>query len=550
MPSLLCILIPFLGMCIFPPHILYAQSAPDSTEYYGLSFINPDSTSNPAAAFNYLEKGIKRDLENKDFGKALQKQWFLRIGQDEMGAYYDSEKTATQSLKLLESLPEDSLNKTYKYKIYFGLGIAYRKLKNPENSIRYYKEALKLATTSYDSLTIISNMGNVYSDMGDMALAGKQYLFVYERFKEANDTLNMARPLDNLGYTESKTKPEEGLEKMLRALEIRVKAKDLHGTYSNYRHLVDHYNYHSDKKKAQEYAEKGYEIAKQLQSPSYLENALFNILRIRDDTIVSQYIHLNDSIAEAQLQKQNKYAAMQFDLSKEQKKTEDIRFLQEKEKRRKQQYQFLGILLFLGILAIYFIQRAQNRKNTIKQIFNTEVRLSKKVHDEVANDVYHLMTKMQISDVESNSLLDDLENIYTKTRDISRDNAALMVQEDFGKQIMELLQNYQQENTVITIQNLSQINWKNFSTERKTIIYRVLQELMTNMKKHSKASQVLVSFEKIGNKLQIKYVDNGVGTTLKNKNGLANMESRINAVNGSINFETSPLKGFKITLTI
>ena len=549
-PSLFCIIFLFFGMGFIPTQNLYSQIDTDSSDYYGKVFLDPNSTDNRTAAFHYFENGIKKDLEKKDILNAVRKLRFLTIGQREMGAYYDSEKSAAQALMLIETLPEDSLVLENKRGIYFDLGIAYRKLNNPENSLRYYEQALKLPINIKDSLMTLSNIGNVYADMGDDILAAEKFKYVYENFERLKDTFNMARAQDNWGFIQSKTNPVEGLENMLAALRIRIKNEDLPGMYSSYRHLATHYEYHSEKGKAMEYANKALAIALQLKSPSYLENALLNILKIRDDTIISQYIHLNDSIAESQLQKQNKYAAMQYDVSKEQKKTEDFRYLQEKEKRRTQQFQFLGILLLIALIAIYFIQRSQNRKNTIKQILNTEVRLSKKVHDEVANDVYHLMTKMQISDVESHSLLDDLENIYTKTRDISRETSDIGLKEDFGKQIMELLQTYQLDGTVITIQNLSQIKWKDFSEEKKTTIYRILQELMTNMKKHSKASQVLVSFQKMSNKLQIKYADNGIGSNLKNKNGLANVETRIKAIKGSINFETSPQKGFKITLTI
>jgi len=73
---------------------------------------------------------------------------------------------------------------------------------------------------------------------------------------------------------------------------------------------------------------------------------------------------------------------------------------------------------------------------------------------------------------------------------------------------------------------------------------------MTNMKKHSKATYVVIGFQKIGKKLQIQYMDNGVGCNLKSKNGLHNAENRIKAIRGTINFETAPQKGFKITLTV
>ena len=75
-------------------------------------------------------------------------------------------------------------------------------------------------------------------------------------------------------------------------------------------------------------------------------------------------------------------------------------------------------------------------------------------------------------------------------------------------------------------------------------------ELMTNMKKHSKANYVIISFEQLKDKLLINYKDTGQGTTIKKGNGLQNTESRIKAINGTITFESEPSKGFKVKIIV
>lgn len=529
---------------------LNAQHSIDSTEFYGKVMLNPDENSDIASAFAYFENGIEQDLHNNDTMRAVSKLRYMVIGQIEMGALFESEETAIKALHLLEKMRTDSLVTTAKKGLYNDLGMVYRMLKNPTNAFHFYDEALQICVNASDSLAIINNKGNLYADLGDYELAQLQFKKVYELTLRTSDSLNQARALSNLSFSQSKLEHPEALSNLLRALEFRLSRDDLSGIYSSYSHLAQYYHDRDQEKEAVAYAEKGYEIAHRINSPSYIKNSLSNLLKIKKNPFSQEYIRLNDSIEQAKLQKQNKYAGMQYNLAKEKKKTEENRLLQEKEKRKKQGFQFLGILLFLGIVAIYLIQRSQNKKNMIKQIFKTEARISKRVHDEVANDIYHLMTKTELTVPESEALLDDLEEIYNKTRDISRENADLILQEDFGSQLKNFLQSYKHQGTVITTQNISQVNWKAITTTKKVTIYRVLQEIMINMKKHSKASQVLVSFSKNGKTLQIKYVDNGVGCHLKNKNGLLNMESRIEAVGGSITFDTSPHKGFKIYLTI
>ena len=85
---------------------------------------------------------------------------------------------------------------------------------------------------------------------------------------------------------------------------------------------------------------------------------------------------------------------------------------------------------------------------------------------------------------------------------------------------------------------------------KKTTLYRVLQELMTNMKKHSQANIVVVVFSQKNKKVTINYNDNGIGTTLKKHNGLQNVENRIQSVNGTITFTSTVNKGFKANIIL
>ena len=74
---------------------------------------------------------------------------------------------------------------------------------------------------------------------------------------------------------------------------------------------------------------------------------------------------------------------------------------------------------------------------------------------------------------------------------------------------------------------------------------------MVNMKKHSQGSFAVLQFERNGKECLIHYSDNGIGMPhpIPSKNGLHNVENRIQAIGGSIIFDTSSSKGLKIKLT-
>jgi signal transduction histidine kinase len=79
----------------------------------------------------------------------------------------------------------------------------------------------------------------------------------------------------------------------------------------------------------------------------------------------------------------------------------------------------------------------------------------------------------------------------------------------------------------------------------------VLQELLVNMKKHSKAQNVVIRFEQTGKQMTIQYTDDGVGMPSGNNfgNGLTNTGTRIQGLNGAITFDNGAVKGTKILIS-
>ena len=145
------------------------------------------------------------------------------------------------------------------------------------------------------------------------------------------------------------------------------------------------------------------------------------------------------------------------------------------------------------------------------------------------------------------NLLQKLDDIYGRVRGISKENNRIDTGADFTKSMKEMLSAYNTSQRNIIVNNLEDINWEIVDETKKITINRILQELMVNMKKHSNASLVLIKFESDPKSILIHYTDNGKGSdkTKMVKNGILNMESRIQAIKGTIDFDTAPDKGFK-----
>lgn len=90
----------------------------------------------------------------------------------------------------------------------------------------------------------------------------------------------------------------------------------------------------------------------------------------------------------------------------------------------------------------------------------------------------------------------------------------------------------------------------NFSTEEKVIIYRIFQELLNNMLKHSRASEFSVKLESPEQPI-FTFKDNGVGFDINSKNssiGLENMRSRAALINYELRIDSKEQQGTTILL--
>jgi len=527
-----------------------AQTKNDSSLYYYQAIVDPKKPEDRPDGINFYTKKKQLDVKNHDTLNVIHDLRMLAIGEFEIGNYYDSENHIVEALNLINSSVYKDTMVSARVGLYNQLGRIYRASNNPSEAIQAYDRALKIAINEKDSVILLNNKANILKDQELYEEAISIYRYLHQKSLDTKDTLQVALVLDNLGYSQSKINSPEALSNLFEALEIRKDRKYLSGIYSSYRHIAEYYILHNDKKNASIYAERAFETAEKINSNSFKLDALSLQMMLDDNPRVVTYKRLSDSASLAKQIAENKNAYLKYNVSQEQKKTEASKLLQEIESQKRQRYQFLSLLIFLALIASYFIFRYRQKQANLKAVYNTETRISKKVHDEVANDLYKVMTAMDEKYGENEQLLDEMEKIYVKTRDISRENRSLDVNDDFESLLNDLFFGYKGPDVQIVTRNLSKINWKPIAEVKKRTIYRVLQELLTNMKKHSKATSVALVFIKKGSKIQINYSDNGVGCDLKHKNGLQNTETRITSINGTISFESKENKGFKATIIV
>ena len=545
--------ISFLFFCILfllSSYVIYSQNVKDSSNYYYYKIINPESDSDLIRGYSFYNEHKKASLEKKDTLRAIYDLKMMAESQKELGLSYESSVSAIEALDLLDNFKRNDTLIQTRYGILIHLGVVYNHSGAYEKAIETYQNGLKIVKTQKDSITFINNIANCYFEMKEYDLALDQFNLIYMKTVKNSNALQKAMVLNNLGAVQSKLDHPEALNNLKQSISIRKEEKDITKTYLTYKNLFHYYYDRNEKKIAQAYADSAYEAVKKINIGIQIHDVLALNLELNEDPKVIEYKRLTDSIYKADQQRKNEYSFNKYRYDKQEEIAIANKLQKEKEKRLKLLYQVVAGFIFLLLIAVYFILKARNKREKVEEVYKAETRISKKVHDEVANEVYHVMTKLQIEDQQNEEILDDLENIYSKTRDISKESSLIDFDQNFNELLNDLLISYKTDQVKVITRNLLNINWKTKADYKKATLYRVLQELMTNMRKHSDASLVVLTFEEDNNNIKINYSDNGAGCDLKKQVGLQNAENRIQTSGGSIIFETEMNKGFKAKITI
>jgi len=486
--------------------------------------------------------------------------------QTEQGNYIASEENATEALPYLKKIK----NPRYSWIIYNQLGIVYSNNYDNYNAILYFKKAIALKTSAWRKFTALNNLVAIYMEQGRYKEA-KKILLILATQKNVSkyDSINhniYSFVIDNLGYCYYKLgNPKKALDCFYQALRIRLKPETQEGLILTYKHLSIFFE-KNNPNLSRFYANKAYKHALKVNNPKSKVIALTLLIKYSDGNDLKQhslaYIKLVDSITNARQSAKNQFTNIKY-ISKTEKdqnlklKSQKITYELQLERQKKRNIiSYIIIAFILGFITFfYFHLKSKEKKETNEVIYQSEMRISKKLHDELANDVYHTMAfaeNKNLSVTENKEqLLNHLDAIYLRTRDISKENSPVITDENYVFYLKEMISGFDTSNTNFLINGLDFISWTDIERNKKIAVYRVLQELLVNMKKHSNATLVGITFKTVDKNIFINYTDNGKGVNIDDitfKNGLHNVEHRVLNIKGQIDIDSAPQKGFKVFL--
>jgi signal transduction histidine kinase/predicted negative regulator of RcsB-dependent stress response len=469
--------------------------------------------------------------------------------------YSGSEVTATEAVDYFKH----GVNTAYPPIIYNTLGIAYLGQSDYDNAISYYTKAAKSTENELYKCILKNNIAVVCLEKKDYEQAVELLEPLYNNPTLTKDSLNYAKAIDNLGYAYLKTHDPKALDYLSQSLAIREKRADDYELVSTYVHLSEYYA-QINPDLSRNYRMSAYRSATKVNSVDDRIETLKAIINNSSGEVSKKYaiirMNLTDSIGRIRQVSKNQFAKIRYDFSKA--NEDNLRLTLESEKSSKRNLQLsIGVVLLLVVFFLsYFVIRIRNKRQQLKTVYETETRIAKKLHDELANDVFNTMAFAETQDLSSESnketLLSTLDTIYSRTRNISKENSAIETGPDFVNQLKEMISGYNSSTINVLVNGIDAVDWQTIEAAKKVIVYRIIQELLVNMKKHSGCSLAAITFRKADNNFHIDYSDNGIGLSAKKinlQNGLRNVENRIEAIKGTISFDNRSEKGFKVSFS-
>lgn len=510
--------------------------------------------------YNQSKNFFFKQKKSRQVGKCLLGMALIQKNQND---FFGSKETLTEALQYLHT----EKDKKYIASSYSTLGTNHRKLLNFEEAVKYFNYAIDKAQSKKDELAYKNNLAATYIDY-------KKYndaITILEQIK-VDTTLKRtssqyARILDNLAYANWLAGEKISEKEFIKPLKIRIANKGKRGQIASYTHLGEFYS-KANPRRSEAYFDSVIGLSKAVKIPRAEKDALKFLIRLQPNSVIlwSRYAFLQDSLYEQELKVSTKFAKYKYDdkviqeensrLEKENVEKE----LEASQQRNQKTFYLAGLIFIAAVLGLSFFgfrqrtRRLQQKSKTdkLEAVLETEAELSRKLHDDHGGKLNQAMLLVE-RDADKTVVLDKLESVYKQTRDFSREINSVATGPNYWEELKATLEYSKPIDVELIFNGAKELDWSIVGHQTKTILFKVLHELVINMARHSKASQTVILFKEEKKNIVIYYEDNGVGASkesLLRKNGLRNTEKRIQAIEGSITFDSEEGKGFRAEIQI
>ena len=490
--------------------------------------------------------------------------------------------TALSSIKYEEHQQEKGL-------MYMLLGDILLRDNDLDNANSYYDKAFKLIKGKYVQV-------DYYLRKSSIAIRKNNYLeaetFLHKGISYLDDKNVYTYPsyLNDLGYVSLMLRKFNNAEKYLKE-SIHYQSINNFKTFTTKTYLYLAYLAKEiDPVKEKNYLDKSLEFSNKdpiatkeiyLAYKGYYErNKNFKL----EQKYLRKFNRLNDSLFNKEKAKIKLDLEWRYKLNESNKKNAFNEQIISHEKKIKNLYVFalvLSVMLMITLIIVFWTKNKVHRKNqkiqkllheeelkntldnqiteVIKEKIKTKVeereRLSLELHDGIANEISALKLSLSnpknIKDPLISSTINKIDKLYNQVRNLSHDlNPDNITEIEFTQLVHKICAIT--ENTGIKVHKniIISKNIDNLDEKKLLNLYRIIQELINNLVKHSKATIASVEILETDTTIFLEISDNGIGfnNTKKLGIGLRNIKKRVTYLNGTIT--TTSENGTKTTINI
>lgn len=510
------------------------------------------------------------------------------------------------SLKIVEKLGDESKQAT----ILGNIGNLYYELEQNKSAEIFFRKGLILSKKTKNTVmeaNILVNLGGLKFEIGvvnDSLVNSKELDSALIYYSEARTLLEKTNSLYNLGVVYNnigriyavRKDYNKALEYYQMGLKNREVLQDNFGIGLSYMTIAEIERLNKNYDKSIEYLKKAEQLFLPLKSAINLKQIYGKLASAyqgkRDLETSLKYYELyanykdsvyNESNVNKMAEMQTKYETEKKDLAIAKQQAELL--ANEAEKKRQQTFIFslIGLVVLIIVLAYFISSRnkiktkakmdaeiASQKDLRSKAVIEAEEKERRRIAQDLHDGVGQILSaaKLNLSGLESKIKLEtDEQTTLLKN--------ALDLVNDSVKEVRAVSHNMM-PNTLIklglasavrefitkigTVPNLKidlQIVGLDDRLDNtvETVLYRVIQEVVSNIIKHANANQISMQLIKHDGELTVMIEDNGIGFDKKKIDsfegiGLKNIISRVEFLNGNVDFDSTPGQGTTVVIEV
>lgn len=246
-------------------------------------------------------------------------------------------------------------------------------------------------------------------------------------------------------------------------------------------------------------------------------------------------------------------------------KTQEIETINQSAKAKFITIGIISFLLIVGGILIFLWKNLQHekKKKEMQSRFSQEllknqeaerVRISKDLHDGLGQSLLLIKNKVALS--KDNTTGELLDTAISELRSIARSLHPMQLEKlGLSKAAEHLLDQIDRETDIFVSTEIEELKGI-LKKEEELQLYRILQESINNVLKHSEASALRVLFTRIEKGVELKIEDNGKGFDFSEKLndfqslGLKTLKERIAAIQGSMKVNSEKGVGTSLSFIV